>query len=280
MLLLTNLANFLAILCATWIAAILFDRRPLADYGFHFNRRWWLDFGFGLLLGAALMLLIFIVELAMDWVTITGTFQSPRTPFWEAIFLGLLMFILVGINEELLSRGYQLRNLAEGLNLHRLTPHWSILLAYLISSSIFGFMHLGNPNTTAVSTVNLIIAGLLLGLGYILTGELAIPIGLHITWNFFQGKVFGFPVSGMESSTSIIAIHQGGPDFWTGGAFGPEAGMIGLLAMLLGVILIYLWVRQRDGVVALKERIAIYQRPVIGITHDNVRDSQDQTLTN
>jgi len=79
-----------------------------------------------------------------------------------------------------------------------------------------------------------------------LTGSLAIPIGIHITWNFFQGYVFGFPVSGgRDFSTTFIAIQQGGPTVWAGGDFGPEGGLIGLLAMMLGILLVIAWVRFR-----------------------------------
>jgi uncharacterized protein len=100
-----------------------------------------------------------------------------------------------------------------------------------------------------------------LGLGYILTGELAIPIGLHITWNFFQGIVFGFPVSGMEPVVSVVAIQQGGPEVWTGGAFGPEAGLIVYAAMILGGLLMAAWVKLRYGKVGMHHPLAIYQPP-------------------
>jgi uncharacterized protein len=244
------------------IAGRWLDHRPFADFGFHMNRRWWADFAFGLLLGAVLMVFIFSVELRSGWVTVTGTLQAarPNGNFWMEIAVYLFTFISVGFYEEMFSRGYQLRNLAEGFNFKPFTPRTALLLAYLVSSSAFCLLHLGNANTTWVSTLNLVVAGLFLGLGFIFTGELAIPIGLHITWNFFQGIVFGFPVSGGGTGASFIAIQQGGPQVWTGGAFGPEAGLIGLVAIAIGSLLIVLWVRWRYGKVKLKESLAVYQQ--------------------
>ena len=84
-----------------------------------------------------------------------------------------------------------------------------------------------------------------------------ISIGLHITWNFFQRNLFGFPVSGVESfQTTFIATDQSGPQLWTGGAFGPEAGLLTPVATLVGVLLIILWVRYRYGRVSLAVSLA------------------------
>jgi uncharacterized protein len=245
-------------LITLWLAARFLDRRKLADYGFHLNRRWWLDFGFGSFLGALLMAFIFLVELANGWVTIQHTFYSPLLPFWAAMAIGLMSYIGVGINEEILARGYGLRNLAEGLCLPKVSRQTAFLASYVITSVLFGVFHLMNANATWVSTFFIMLIALLLGLGYLLTGELAIPIGIHITWNFFQGYVFGFPVSGGASGNSVFAIQQGGPAVWTGGAFGPEAGVIGILATALGCILVVLWVRWRYGKLQLQSRLAIY----------------------
>ena len=261
--LLSTLASLLIMLLTYWVAGRFLDRRSFRDFGFHVNAAWWRDLAFGLALGALLMALIFAAELAAGWVTITGTLQSPRSGVTLGVALaqGLALFICVGIYEEMFSRGYQLRNMAEGLNIKALGPKWALWLGYLFSSTIFGMLHLANPNASLMSTFNLVIAGLFLGLGFILTGELAISIGLHITWNFFQGNVFGFPVSGGAPSASLIAIRQGGPTLWTGGAFGPEAGLIGLLAILLGSALIVGWVRRTRGQVAWQTHLTEYAPP-------------------
>ena len=257
---LTALGALAFALLSYWIAARWLDRRPFKDFGFRFNRDWWIDLAFGLFLGAILMVFIFVVELSAGWITIAGTLQGSgySSSFWFEILSLLFLFLAVGIYEEMLSRGYHLRNLAEGFNFKPLNPRLALLLAYVVSSSMFGLFHLANANTTWVSTVNLIVAGLFLGLGYMLTGELAIPIGIHITWNFFQGNVFGFPVSGGSAGATFIAIRQGGPDLWTGGPFGPEAGLIGITAIAVGSLLIFLWVRWRYGEVKLKESLAVY----------------------
>jgi membrane protease YdiL (CAAX protease family) len=253
-----SLFVLLVVLVGMWITARLLDRRPFADFGFHLDRDWWIDLGCGLALGALLMIGIFLTEWAAGWITITGTLQTtkPSQSFILALFQPLALFLAVGIYEELISRGYLLQNLAEGFNWPILKTRGAIVVAWLLSSVLFGLGHADNPNATAVSTSNLILAGVFLGLGYVLTGELAIPIGLHITWNFFQGAVFGFPVSGMAPSTTFIAIVQGGPDLWTGGAFGPEAGLLGIFAILVGGLFVWLWVYWRKGEAALHTSIA------------------------
>ncbi len=242
---LSALYSFLLLLATLAFAGRFLDHRPLADFGFHSSPAWRRDFAFGLALGALLMLGIFALEWAAGWVNILGLFYLRGSNFVLAILQGVITFFLVGIYEELFSRGYQLRNLAEGLNWRPIGPRAAILLAYFLSSLVFGFLHWLNPNSTIGTTLNLVLAGLFLGLGFILTGDLAISIGIHMTWNFFQGYVFGFPVSGGAQSSSIVGIQQGGPALWTGGAFGPEAGLIVLPALALGAGLIYLYTRSR-----------------------------------
>ncbi len=254
---LVGITTLLATLFSVGLVGYFLDRRRFRDFGFHLNWRWVLDLGFGLFLGAILMAGIFAVEWWAGWIEPVVAINTQPTYLLQ-IAAQLVLFLCVGIYEELSSRGYQLRNLAEGFNLPKLGKRGAVLIAWIVTSAWFGLLHAANPNANLISTLNLIVAGIFLGLGYVLTGELAIPIGLHITWNLFQGTVFGFPVSGATFGDSLIAIQQGGPVLWTGGAFGPEAGLIGILATLAGGVLTVAWVRLNRGEVALQTALAEY----------------------
>lgn len=247
LLLVSSVASLLAALVTLWVAGRFLDRRPIRDFGLRLDRGWWLDLGFGLALGAALMTAIFIVELGMGWVTVTGGFETGGSPFPRAILGPVVLFLCVGIYEELLFRGYGIKNVSEGLG-GVIGPRSAIFVAWILTSVLFSLLHIPNPNSTLVSTTNIALAGLMLGAGYVLSGRLAIPIGLHITWNFFQASVYGFPVSGLDSGrASFVSVEQGGPEAWTGGTFGPEAGLLTVFATLIGVALIWLWLLLRGG---------------------------------
>jgi membrane protease YdiL (CAAX protease family) len=255
-----DLLRLLTVLAAAYVAARWIDRRPLADWGFHLDRRWAADLCFGMALGAGLMGAIFAVQWSLGWVAITGFWSAPAgAPFGAAILAPLVLAVVVAVAEELLSRGNQLLNLAEGFRFLGLRP--AVLLAWLLSSLVFGGLHVSNPNSSWLSTGYLVFYGAFLGAGYVLTGELALPIGLHFTWNFVQGSVFGFPVSGRPLyMVSVLDTQQAGPDLWTGGAFGPEAGLLGLLAGLLGLAAILWWVHRQERVISF-DRLAANMGP-------------------
>ena len=260
-----NLTASASLLVATvislWICGRWIDHRSLSGYGFHFSRQWTADFSFGLCLGAFLMALIFMVEYLTGWVTISAFFTQAAVnePFLLGLVETIILFLMVGVYEESFFRGYLLRNIAEGVNWKPISPAAAVLIAWFLSSCLFGLIHGGNPNSSWISTLNLVSAGLFLALGFILTGDLAISIGIHITWNFFQGNVFGFPVSGTKPIISFIGISQKGSDWITGGAFGPEAGLIGLAAILLGSLLILAWVFTTRRKITVETSLAVYK---------------------
>jgi uncharacterized protein len=256
----STLTILLTMTIAVWAAARWLDRRRLLDLGLRLDRQWWADLGFGLALGFVLMTLVFVVQLLAGWVTIQDTFVADEAgSFWGGMGLALIIYLCVGFYEELFSRGYQLTNLAEGFS--AIGRKRAIWVATLLSASVFGALHLMNPNANWIGAVNIMVSGVLtLGLGYILTGQLGISIGLHITWNLVQGNIYGFPVSGADYRfATVFLIEQQGSELWTGGAFGPEAGLLGLLATLLGALLIVWWTRRYYGRAAVREEIAIYE---------------------
>ena len=145
----------------------------------------------------------------------------------------LLVFILTGWQEELYFRGYLLQNLSDGLN-----PAWGVF----ISSIVFGLAHLGNQNATLIGALGVTLAGLFMAYAYWRTRQLWLPIGIHIGWNFFEGPLLGFPVSGI-GTFQLLRNQIAGPALFTGGSFGPEAGLVLLPALILGSVLVYFYTR-------------------------------------
>jgi len=228
-----------AVALSVWIARRLIDRRSFVSLGLRLDRRAPLDVLVGFLVAGTAVAGIYVVEAGAGWLRFDGW-------AWEAMPAGqvalqlvaaLLGFTLVGYYEELLSRGYHLQNIQDGIGLG-----WGVFL----SSVVFALMHIANPNTTWYSVLlGLTAAGGFFAFGWIRTRQLWMPIGLHIGWNFFEGNVFGFPVSGI-GVMGLIRQAPTGPVALTGGAFGPEAGLIVLPAMAVGVGLIWLYTRGRS----------------------------------
>ncbi len=232
-----QLISLLTMTLSIYIARRWLDKRSFASLGLDLSPKMWKDLLAGILITFVQMGFVYVVMYTLGWITFEGfawKFESATD-----VTLGLvgmfIVFVLVGWNEELLSRGYQLQNLADGINLV-----WGVV----ISSAVFGILHLGNPNATWISAVGIFFAGIFLAYGYTTTKELWLPIGLHIGWNFFEGVGFGFPVSGMDFFR-LTRITVTGPELITGGAFGPEAGLIVLPALALGMALIY-WYGNRE----------------------------------
>ena len=232
------LGELIAFTLSIYLARRFLDRRSFASLGFKLEPWVLPDLLAGIAITFVMMGLISLAMTMLGWIHFNGfawQFDPLPVVLGQTLF-SLLIFIVVGWSEELLSRGYHLQTLASGINLF-----WGVL----ISSAVFGALHIINPNATWVAAVGILFAGLFLALGYLRTGQLWLSIGLHIGWNFFEGVIFGFPVSG-TASYPLLRIHISGPLLWTGGAFGPEAGLIILPALLVGALLIGLYTRRRN----------------------------------
>lgn len=246
----------LGVILAVAIARKYLDRRRVIDLGLRPGPAALPDFVFGLILGAGLQLLIFLVHFFCGWITIrlpsftphgipvpgipAPSIPTPAPPAATlvALALMLLIFTLVAVNEELLVRGYILQNLTEAYGKSK---------AALASALLFGAMHLTNANASLAGVLNITLSGIFFAAAYWATKSLYLPIGLHLSWNFFLGPVFGFPVSGFSYWPSIISTTVIGPELWTGGAFGPEAGLTGLFAILVGTLIVGAWADWRNN---------------------------------
>ncbi|RYG01005.1 MAG: CPBP family intramembrane metalloprotease, partial [Chitinophagaceae bacterium] len=148
----------------------------------------------------------------------------------------LLIMLIVAISEETLFRGYLLNNLMQSFD------KWKALG---FSAMMFAFMHIGNPNITAVAALNILLAGGVLGCNYIFTKNLWFGIMFHFTWNFLLGPVLGYNVSGVGIS-SLTRPEINGSEIFTGGEFGPEGSVIVTLLLSGLLFLIPILYRPRN----------------------------------
>jgi membrane protease YdiL (CAAX protease family) len=145
------------------------------------------------------------------------------------LIISITLFIIVALNEEIMIRGYVLGNLSESYNRYS---------ALLISAAIFMLLHLANAHLSPIALLNLFLAGVLLGVYYIFQRNLWFSIGLHFTWNFFQGPVYGFEVSGLKTDR-IFHSSVKGSALITGGDFGFEGSLLATVIILLMIYFIH-----------------------------------------
>jgi membrane protease YdiL (CAAX protease family) len=220
----------------TWVFVRLLDRRRFVDLGFHLEWGWGWNLALGLALGGTLIGLVFGVEWGAGWLAIGGVAQVSLARLLLDNLAATALFVLVAWAEELMFRGYIQVNLGEG------TGVWPGLV---LTSLIFGLFHALNPNFQWLALLNIALAGLSLGYGRRVTGNLWLPMAYHFGWNFFQGVVFSLPVSGMRYAGLLEVTTRNVAPFLTGAAFGPEGGLVATLVLLLSFPVLWLWGRWR-----------------------------------
>ena len=214
---------------ALWFMMSVVNREPLMNIGLSFENR-----GKEMLvgLGAALAFIggIFLILWLIGAVTVTGF-----VGFKPGVFIVSMMLFLAAFDEEIIFRGYILKNMMDGTD-----NRWIALGG---SSVLFAALHSGNPGvfSTFVPMSELFAAGFILGISYTFTKNLWFPTFFHFGWNFFQG-LFGFEISGLDvDSWKMIAHENTGnvPDIVSGGSFGIEGSVISLCCTILGTYVIW-----------------------------------------
>ncbi len=227
---------------AVMIARKYLDKKSFASLGVRFDKYAFLDIVSGVVNSALVMAGVYAVMLwanliefrGFTWWAEEGAANTGLRMAAVPIVLGVFyQLVIVAWWEELVFRGYFFQNLVEGTNLK-----WAIV----VSSLIFGFGHGINPNATILSSVLIVLITPQLIYAYLKTGELWLPMGLHLGWNFFQASVFGFAASG-QASPSMIAQSPIGPEWLSGGSFGAEGSILIIPFTAMSYLLVHYWVR-------------------------------------
>jgi membrane protease YdiL (CAAX protease family) len=233
--LINSLISAIPITVATFFSRKKVDRRSITSLGLPFGRKMSIDLFVGIGIAGLMVSLMFLLERIFGWSEIKVGIPADLSIGTLIIQILILFFvcILIGWGEELLFRGYLFVNIQDGMN-----TLWSIVL----TSIFFAFAHYLNPFINFFGFTGLLITGLFFAFSRIKSKALWLPIGIHIGWNFFEGPIFGFPVSGLEME-QLLTTNNVGPSLITGGNFGPEAGLILFPALILGFLLVFLFTK-------------------------------------
>jgi membrane protease YdiL (CAAX protease family) len=229
-LILAPVAMFTVFICRRYL-----DKRSLLSLGLKLDRATLLDGLFGFTLSGLMVAGVFLLDWAAGLIQLQGT-GSLASALPSLAFELLTTGVAVAFWEELMFRGYILQNMRDGLGLR-----WAVV----ISVVLYGVVHMANPGANVLSGVLISVIGILRIYGWLSTRQLWLSMGMHAGWNFFQGPVFGFGVSGHQS-VSFVHHELTGPTWLTGGDFGPEAGIVCLPFIALGFLSMYLWTRARQ----------------------------------
>lgn len=209
-----------AALFTTWAIAVRSENSTLATFGLSVRVKNLLS---GFALGAVVMLVFTLIGFSF------GLVQFSFYQFEETFFKGFFIFFFVACSEEVIIRGYLLFKLKS-----KLGSFWALL----ITSSFFGLMHFFNNDFTWAGCANISLSGFLMGLIVLRTGTISSAIGVHWAWNFVQGSVFGFAVSG-NIIPGILRPESGANHMLMGGDFGAEGSILLVPVTLLFIMLVY-----------------------------------------
>ncbi|HEY0019022.1 MAG TPA: CPBP family intramembrane glutamic endopeptidase [Longimicrobium sp.] len=214
---------------AGWGMLALVDRRRPGALGFALDPAAIKDSVAGLgiggaMLGAAVALLA--VASMARWVADDGTVPE----YVAALATSFVFFAVAAAAEEAVFRGYAFQALVQGVGV------WPAMLA---SSALFAYLHAGNPNVTPGALANIFLAGVMLAVAYLRTRSLWFATAVHLGWNWTMASLLDFPVSGLVRDMPLYTARETGPDWVTGGSFGPEAGIAASLTIVLGTV--WMW---------------------------------------
>lgn len=206
-----------------WLFRTKVDNESFKSLGFGKNNLS-RDILIGIVAGSVIVLVGFLILIQINEIQ----YISSEFSFLQ-LLTGMSLFATVAVAEELLMRGYVLNNFLISFNKY---------VALFLSSFVFGLLHFMNPDYSFLSFVNLFLAGVFLGLPYLFNKNLWFPFAAHFSWNFVQGTILGFDVSGVNVY-SIVDHEYTSATIWNGGGFGWEGSLICTILLTVSIGVLY-----------------------------------------
>ncbi len=225
-LLATAISLFVAVAIGGGLLRLL-DGRPAGALGFAWTRATPRELLLGLGIGTGALALAALVLLA------TGDLRygadAGSAGMWASVVAGdFAVLAIAAASEEALFRGYPFQVVAQ---------RFGVVAATVASSVAFALAHGANPSVGVFALVNIFLAGILLAVAYLKTASLWFATAVHLGWNWAMASLFDLPVSGIAFfDTPLYEPVVGTPQWFTGGMFGPEGGMVGTLGFAAALI--------------------------------------------
>jgi uncharacterized protein len=229
----TFLVGVCVILLAAWIMSKI-EGRSIAEYGLPWRRAFCRRFWVGSAIGFVSLTVILIV-LRLAHAYSMGGVQLRGTEIWKDAFLWTVAIFLAALFEEFLYRGYMQFTLASGIGF------WP---AAVVTSVLMGAEHIFNPGWTVLGLITIVGFGLVACLLLQRTGNLWMPIGLHLGWNWGEVYFYGVPCSGLMGRGHLFEGSLHGPAWLTGMPFGVEASWPNVVLLLVWWLIFAKWLRE------------------------------------
>lgn len=235
-------ALFILIL-GLYINSKYLDKKDFSEYGLVFKIETLLDLFIGILIGVFTVIVILVIGKISGFLEVSSSSSIPKLSI--ILFFAFKMF-LIGILEETFFRGYLYTNIYDGFKSKTISKKKTFLISLLICSTIFGIAHFNNNGVSPLSIIMLTINGMVWCIPFAITKNLGLSIGLHCAWNFTQ-TFLGFTMSGNKTLSSLYQIKNQNSDLITGGDYGPEAGVLGLIGFIIMLLisLAYLKIKKK-----------------------------------
>ena len=232
-----------------WLCGRLLEDLPYKALGTAFSRNWLKHLFLGLVVGGSSLSFAVLIAASFGNFNLELNRSVDPVQLIQSFAISFIVFAFGAAWEEAFFRGYMFQTLS------RAGYAW---IAIALTAVVFGFVHIGNPNSGAISTATTIIAGILFGFAYLKSRDLWFPFGIHLMWNWMQGSVFGIEVSGLTdlSAVSMLKEIDNGPEWLTGGSYGIEGGIASTIALVVTGTAIYFmpFVKPEDEMLALSSQ--------------------------